>query len=366
MRVVVCQEQITWNGGIILALLLTICVAILGGCIGLKLRIPAGAMIGAMIATAMLHVAFEAAYMPPGLKFYTQVATGAYIGAKISMDDVRELKRILKAAAVLVAIMLAYAVGVGLLLYRISDLSVATALFAMAPGGITDMTLISMDFDAESSVVALIQTLRLVATICVLPTLIKRVCRGRPAAEATAREKAGRPKKAQAQRTLGNLVLTLLTGLICGGIGKLLSIPGGTIAFSMAGCVAFHVLTGRGYMPLNLRRFIQMFAGALIGCTIGRTQLLQMTELWAVVIIAVVSFILLDLVAAAAIHRLTGMDMITALFSSAPGGLTDMVLIAEDMGADSLKIAGMHTVRLMSVVALYPAIIHLALTLPWL
>lgn len=40
-----------------------------------------------------------------------------------------------------------------------------------------------------------------------------------------------------------------------------------------------------------------------------------------------------------------------------PGGLTDMALIAADLGADSTKVAGMQMLRLVSVIALYPTII---------
>jgi len=43
--------------------------------------------------------------------------------------------------------------------------------------------------------------------------------------------------------------------------------------------------------------------------------------------------------------------------------LTDMVLIADDMGADSVKVAGMHLLRLISVIAFYPAIISILLPL---
>ena len=39
-----------------------------------------------------------------------------------------------------------------------------------------------------------------------------------------------------------------------------------------------------------------------------------------------------------------------------------MALIAEDMGADSVKVAGMHIVRLVGIVALYPLIIHVLMT----
>lgn len=343
-----------------MTILLTACTAILGGCAGLKLRIPAGALIGAMISTAVLNVLFQAAYMPPEMKFYTQVATGVYIGAKISRSNLQDLKNLLKPALVLLSIMLAFAVAVGLLIWSISDLSIVTALFAMAPGGITDMTLASMDFGAESSVVALIQTLRVIFTTAILPLVIKWIHSWTRHAIPAAETGPSSPKPKRIRRK-SDLVLTIIIGLFLGGVGKYLNFPCGAIAFSMAGCAAFNVLTDRGYMPLNLRRFVQMFAGALIGCTVGRAQLAQMLTLGKVTVIAVASFIFLDILAASVISRVFRIDAVTALFACAPGGVADMALIAEDMGADSVKVAGMHIVRLIGIVALYPVIIHILL-----
>ena len=341
-----------------MTILLTAAVAILGGWLALKLRVPAGALIGAMLATAVLNIVFEMAYMPAEMKFFTQVATGVYIGAKISRSNLQDLKTILKPALLLLCIMLTFAVCMGILIYSISDLSIPTALFAMAPGGITDMTLASMDFHAESSVVALIQTLRVIFTTALLPGLIKALH-----GKAIARSRFEKSQKTVRTRNRGDLILTLMIGLICGGIGKYLGVPCGAIAFSMAGCAAFNVVTDRSYMPLNLRRFVQMFAGALIGCTVGRAQITQMLDLGMVTLIAVVSFLLLDLVSAHIISRLFHLDIVTALFACAPGGITDMALISEDMGADSVKVAGMHIVRLVGIVALYPVIIHTLITL---
>ena len=75
------------------------------------------------------------------------------------------------------------------------------------------------------------------------------------------------------------------------------------------------------------------------------------------VLLAVASFLIMGLVAAVIISRCTDMDLVTALFACAPGGLTDMALIAADLGADSTKVAGMQMLRLVSVIALYPTII---------
>ena len=339
-----------------MALLLTVCAAFLGGYLGLRYRVPAGALVGAMAATMLLNVSFGMAYMPPGLKFYTQIATGAYVGAKISRSDARNLRKILRPAVILATVMLAFAVAVGRLLCMISPLSVPTALFCMAPAGTTDMTLASMDFpDAEPSMVALIQTLRVMFTILLMPPIIRRIAQKRPGGGA-AEEPLPQGKPA-GERSLPRLAVTLLIALLCGGVGRALGVPGGAIAFSMAGCALYNIRTGRAWMPLRLRQFVQIFAGALIGTTVGRAQVRQMLELWDVVLLAVVSFLVMGLLAAVIISRCTDMDLVTALFACAPGGLTDMALIAADLGADSTKVAGMQMLRLVSVVALYPTII---------
>ncbi|MBR3561399.1 MAG: AbrB family transcriptional regulator [Oscillospiraceae bacterium] len=350
----------------LLRLAVTIAAAMAGGYAALRLKVPAGALIGSMLVVAVINVAFGTAYMPTSWKFYTQVSTGAYLGAKISRADLREMRMILKPAILLAIVMLAFTTAVGILIVRVSDLTPATALFAVAPAGITDMTLASMEFDSEPSIVALIQTVRIVFTICMLPPMIQLIERwsgthpNPPPAKQMAPDERAPSKKKQ---SIDEILLTLVIALICGRLGKLAGIPAGAITCSMIGAAAFNLITDHAYMPLRLRQFIQLFAGALIGCTVGREQVLQMLHIWKVVLIAILGYTLLDLAAAWVIHRHTEMDIITALFSSAPGGLTDMALIAEDMGADSIKIAGMHTLRLIGVVILYPSIIGLIVRL---
>ena len=117
-----------------MTLLLTICTAVAGGCIALKLRVPAGALIGAMLSTAVLNLTFQAAYMPGEVKFFTQVATGVYIGAKISRSNLGDLRAILRPALLLLAMMLTFAATVGTLIYSISDLSVLLAFSLLLNG----------------------------------------------------------------------------------------------------------------------------------------------------------------------------------------------------------------------------------------
>ena len=342
--------------------MITSIIAILGGYVGKKLHMPAGTLIGAMIFTAGFNIIVSNAFMPMELKFFTQAATGAYIGAKISKADLQSLGGIIKPAVILMAVMLAVSIGMGVIICNISELTIATALFSMAPAGVSDMALAAMDFDSEPSVVAFMQTMRIVFIICVIPVFIKFIYKRQNKTNPQSLEKKPLSRSLNTHKSAINLFLTVVVALLCGLIGRMLEIPSGAIICSMFGCSAFNIVTGRGYMPLKLRQFIQIFAGGLIGCTVGREQLAQMKDLAIVVILGTISFILMDIIAALIITRFTNMDLVTALFACSPGGLTDMSLIAEEMGADSLKVASMHTIRLVSVIALYPIIIDWLLT----
>lgn len=348
------QETLKW-------LAITIVVAMAGGMIAIKLHVPAGALIGSMVAVAVLNVALDKAYIPVDWKFYTQISTGAYIGAKISRAEAKELKTILKPAIILATVMIVVTAGMGILIWRVTELTPATAMFGIAPAGITDMTLASMEFDSEPSVVALLHTVRIFFTICIMPFMIKLI--EKVSGEHPDPPAAGSDKKAAAaaplkkKKSVFEIFMTLAVAMLCGYLGKKVGVPAGAITCSMVGAAVFNLITDRAYMPLPLRQFIQFFAGALIGCTVGREQVRTILRIWPAVLLSLVGFVLLDLIAAWVIHKRTGMDIITALFSSAPGGVTDMALIAEDMGADSTKIAGMHTLRLIGVELTFPALI---------
>ena len=337
--------------------LLTALVAIAGGYGAMRLRIPAGALLGAMIAVTAFNLLFEKAAMPADMKLISQIATGAYIGARISKKEVAGLKQILIPAVIMTTLLIVFTMSVGMIIHRTQGLSVPTALFGMAPGGIADMTLAAMDFGADVSAVALLQTIRLIFLLIALPPVIRFY--GKKNQQSVEPKKAQAKKQSQKSIKWENLLLTLLVGSVCGIAGKYLGIPAGGIVCSMAGCIVFNILTERGCMPVSLRRFVQMLAGALIGTSIGREEVMMMRTMWPVVLMAMACFLLIDIVASALIVRYTDMDRTTALFSCSPGGMTDLTLLSEEYGADTLKVAGMHMVRMTSVVAFYPLIISI-------
>ncbi|HQE67198.1 MAG TPA: AbrB family transcriptional regulator, partial [Bacillota bacterium] len=152
---------------------ITILIGIIGGLTAVRLKMPAGAIIGSLFSVALFSIFTGKAEFPQSFKLVTQIGTGAYIGSRICSKDVAEIKSIIKPAIILTFLMCFFGIFAGTLLSIISDIDLTTALFATAPAGLADMTLISVDFGADSSRVAAVQFVRLVSVIAIMPNLIK-------------------------------------------------------------------------------------------------------------------------------------------------------------------------------------------------
>ena len=75
-----------------LSFLVTILVAAIGGFIGRKLKLPAGTIIGAMIAVLLMNIFFDHANVPNPVRPYIRIMAGIYIGTRMSMQDVLNLR----------------------------------------------------------------------------------------------------------------------------------------------------------------------------------------------------------------------------------------------------------------------------------
>ena len=57
------------------------------------------------------------------------------------------------------------------------------------------------------------------------------------------------------------------------------------------------------------------------------------------------------------LYRTTGWDMTTCLLCAAPAGLSQITVFAEEIGVDSFTATVFHTVRILSIVGIFPWII---------
>ncbi|MCM0650947.1 AbrB family transcriptional regulator [Clostridium swellfunianum] len=351
-------------------LILTIIVGAVGGLTALKFKVPAGAMVGSMIAVAAFNVITGKAFMPQDVKVITQISAGAFIGAGISKKDVLDLRYIFKPAALMVVSMILLNLLMGYIMYRATGVDLVTCLFASAPAGIVDMSLISSDMGADTSKVAILQMVRLLIVFIILPPMMKFIhskiysndqlemareevlcCEQAEANEEAKKDKLDIKVKAK------NLVVTLAAALVMGLIGYRLKIPAGAMTFAMVAAGALNIFTGKGYMPLNLRRATQIFAGILIGERMTYADVLALKTVIVPALIMLIGIIAVNFLIGFLISKFGGIEIVTALLASAPGGVSDMALIAKDLGGDAPKVAVMQLSRYVCIIAFFPIII---------
>ena len=75
-----------------LTIFLVLAIAAAGGILGLKLKLPAGAMLGAMIAVAIFTVVTDLQVIPPWFKVCAQMVSGGYIGTTMTRESLRQMK----------------------------------------------------------------------------------------------------------------------------------------------------------------------------------------------------------------------------------------------------------------------------------
>ncbi|WPC41241.1 AbrB family transcriptional regulator [Clostridium sp. JS66] len=354
-------------------LIMTLIVAILGGTIALRLKIPAGAMVGSMVVVAVFSVITGHAFIPQNIKIITQICAGAYIGDSIKRKDVLEMKLIIKPAILMVVSMITLDLFMGYVMFRVTRIDLITALFSTAPAGIVDMSLISDDFGADTSKVVVLHLIRLVTVLIVFPPMMNFIAKSfknedknaldeiaSSVDEANLQRKSNRAKnKSTLKEKSINLLITTVLALATGLIGYILKIPAGTMTFSMAAVGALNVIFDKGFMPLNLRRLTQMFAGALIGSRVTYGDIVQLKSILIPAFILLIGIISVNLFIGFLINKTSGLELITSLLASAPGGLSDMALIAKDLGGDAPKIAILHTVRVVTVIGIFPVLIKI-------
>lgn len=348
---------------------ITFLVGLIGALIALKLKVPAGAMIGSLFAVAIFSVFTGKAYLPQNYKVIAQISTGAFIGARIKYNDIIELKKVLKPGIAMVILMGIINFVMGYFLYSFSNMDMTTALFCTAPGGLMDMTLIAYDFGADTSKVAVLQMIRMVSVICIIPILIKEVIKyykrkdpfnyNKGIQEDEGENKKSTIKKASFTENFIKVVITMFIGTIAGLIGYFLKIPAGAMSVSMAGVAAYNIFSNKAFMPIKLRQFIQVLGGALIGAKMTMGDIVGLKSIAVPIIIVIVGFCLMNLVLGIMVYKISSFNVPTSMFSAAPGGISDIAIIAGELGADTPKVAVMQFIRLVCVVAIYPILIKI-------
>lgn len=318
-----------------------------------RLRMPGGMMIGAMIGACLYGILGGAAAMPDAAKFAAQVIAGAYIGTGISRRELRDMRTVLRPAAILLPALLAINVAAGLLMRRLFGMDLLTALLGCAPGGMNDIPIIAADMGADAAQVFVLQFVRLITGIAIFPALV-RITLGR---EGEKQERMDMPEKAQA--AFWPAVATLLIAAGFGYLGRVSPMPSGTMAFAVLGTMLLRLAWPPAQVPFPLRRVAQCLSGAYIGASLGPAQLAAIPGLFGPALLLIACYVIGGMGVAWAFVRTGCFKPREAMLAATPAGATDMALIAADLGIRNVKLVLLQLLRLVIVISFFPTILSM-------
>lgn len=165
----------TLDHNIWLAYGLTALVAVVGAWCGLRLKLPAGALLGPL----MLGIAFEELGVlhlawPPGVPQAAYAALGVYVGLLFDQDSIKRAGRILPFIVAFTVGLIAACAGLGWILAALTGTDGLTAYFATTPGGMDTVAIIALGSGAEVSLVLAVQMLRLLTVLLIASLLGQR------------------------------------------------------------------------------------------------------------------------------------------------------------------------------------------------
>lgn len=354
----------------ILSIFLTLFIGLAGGWLARRLRIPAPFMVGSMIAVALVSILTGQMVTEPSMKIFAQVISGAYIGQQISKRDIVSFPKLAKAIAGLMSLFTLNMIAMGLLFRHFFALDLVTALLSCLPGGIVDVSLMSIDMGARSDIVATLQSARLIGILLLLPAwvaFLTKTFSPNPKGSQTTRQprQNDRPSSLPQQRQAKlngkkqwvNNGLILIVASLGGLIGMELRIPVGALIFSLIFSSVLKITRNTQQLSISLRYLAQIVAGSLIGTNFTQTSLLRMAHLILPIVLLLTSYLIINAFFGFIMYRSGLLDLQSALFASSPAGATDISLLAGELGGDMPKIAGIQISRTVYTVVVMPLLV---------
>jgi len=151
-----------------------------------------------------------------------------------------------------------------------------------------------------------------------------------------------------------NILLTFLVGAVVGIIFYKLKVPGGMMIGAVLGTLFLSLTMHCAEMPYAAKFTAQIIAGAFIGCSIKREDMEKVKEAWQPSLIVIAMFLAINIILGFGLAYFTSMNLITALLSTIAGGLSEVTLMASDMGADVSTVVLLQFIRMCCGIGLFP------------
>ena len=150
----------------------TVAVSVACAAIGQASGVPAASMVFPLVVVAALNLSASACSLPLSIKNVAQLLAGSLVGASITAKTFASIESTLVPVVMLVVSYWLVNCFYAFACSRLHLLDLKSALFVSSPGGATDMALIAADLHADLTKIAVLQVLRAVYAVAVMPGVV--------------------------------------------------------------------------------------------------------------------------------------------------------------------------------------------------
>ena len=335
----------------LLSLAPTMLVGASGGGIAYAVGLPLPWLLGAMLSSTLLSLLDVRLASPGASRKVVLVVLGVMLGAAFTPDLagnpgdwIVSLVIMLTATAVMT--------GVSVWLsYRVAGNTFATAMYAGMPGGVSTVTLMAADSNADLRIVGLTHAVRILVLLLALPLILPVIGYG------SLESAAATPAQWLAMPSIRDATILTGAGLAGALLGVCLRLPNPLLFGPVVVSAALH-MTGAtdAAIPPVVVAMAQIIIGVSVGVRFLGTSWTSMKLNVVVSLFQAVILIVFAVVAAWIGHAVTGYSPAATLLAYMPGGAPELSLVALSLGIEPAFVTSHHLLRISVLLLAMPVL----------
>jgi len=320
-----------------------------GGFVASLTPMPLPFMLGALLTSGAVAM-FQAHRLPDGyaypmpIRMFFMAIIGVMVGAQVTSEILQQIPALgISIIALTLFTGLAHAANYQIF-RRIGGYDRSTAFFSGTPGGLMESLAMGEEAGANLQVLTMLQFMRIILVISLLPLGLS-IWYGVPLGSASGISTEVTPVGLDA------VPLALAVGVAGTILGRWIRLPAGQLTGPL---MAAAIVSGTGLAPLPIPQWLINSAQVVIGASLGLRfagmrgkSMLRATWLS---FLSVAAMLGLGLALALLVAQVTGVKFDILLISYAPGGVTEMALVALSLNANPALVTLHHIHRIFLTV----------------
>ncbi len=149
-------------------------VGLLGGVIGQKFKIPAGALIGSMVAVIIIKLVLKSEWaLPKNVVFLLQVAVGIMVGAQFHPSLLPTFYKVIVPVIISCVILVVTGILIAVLFTKLGILDIGTGYLGTSPGAMTVLIVLALENNVNATVISCFHLFRVIFVILTAPLVLK-------------------------------------------------------------------------------------------------------------------------------------------------------------------------------------------------